>query len=172
MINREEVDEILYYGDPESQKKAPPVSSTVSSCSDCGVHANAEALRGLERPGPPEESAARLNLKQSLPEGTTDVDVTLASPQAEIDTGLSGTGSHSAGGPPTHRRFKDASDLGVHETMRIPPVRSSKINKRPGAKKESTRKAALSDKIQAHAQDVLNFVAGDSGACATSLSRH
>ena len=176
MINREEVDEILYYGDPELQKKPPPprstVSSSVSSWPDSGVEANAEGLRALERQGPPEESAAGINLKQSIPKGTTDVDETLASPQAKINTELSGTGSHSAGGPPNHGPFKDASDFGVHETTRISQVRSSKIKKRPGAKKEATRKAALSDKIKTHAQDVLNVLAGDSGAGATSLSHH
>ena len=176
MINREEVDEILYYGDPELQKKPPPprstVSSSVSSWPDSGVEANAEGLRALERQGPPEESAAGINLKQSIPKGTTDVDETLASPQSEINTELSGTGSHSPGGPPNHDRFKGASDFGVHETTRISQARSSKIKKRPGAKKEATRKAALSDKIKTHAQDVLNVLAGDSGAGVTSLSHH
>ena len=171
MINREEVDEILYYGDPELQKKPPPPRSAVSSWLDSEVEANAEGLRALERQGPPEESAAGLNLKQSLPKGTTDVDETLASPQAEINTELCVTGS-SAGGPPNHGPFKDASDFGVHETTGISQARSSKIKKRPGAKKETTRKAALSNKIQTHAQEVLKFLAGDSGACATSLSHH
>ena len=176
MIDREEVDEILYYGDPELQKKTPPprstVSSSVSSWPDSGVEDNAEGLRVPERQGSPEESAAGIDLKQSLPKVISDVAMTLASPQADFNTELSEIGSHSAGGPPTHGRFKDTSDLGVHETIRISQAQSSKIIKRPGVKKEAIRKAALADKIQNHAQDVLNLLAGDSGACAPSPSHH
>ena len=208
MINREEVDKTLYYGDPELQKKPPPprrtVSSSVSSCSDSEVEGNAERLGAFESRGLQKESAAGLNLKQSLPKDTTDVDMTLASPPAEISTGLSRSGSHSARKPPSHGHFQDISDLGVHETessdlgvhekdasdlgvhekdasdlgvhetttTRVSQAQSYKINKRRGAKKEATRKTTLSDRIQTHAQEVLNFLAGDSGACATSLSHH
>lgn len=201
MINREEVNKVLYSGDPEPQKEDPPhrpiVSSSVSTWPDSLVRDNAEGLRVIEHPGSPEESTAGLNVKQSIPRVTSDVDMSLTSPQAETNTELSGTGTHSAGGPPTHGRFSDMSDLGVHENISISHVRSPthgrftdisdlgvhetiptshvrsfKINKWPGAKKEATRKAALSDKVQNHAQDVLNLLAGDSRARATSLSRH
>ena len=168
MINREEVDKILYYGDPEPQKGPPPprrtVSLSLSSWPDSGVEDNAEGLRVPERQGLPEESAAGLNLEQSLPKVASDVDMTLTSPQAEINTESSGTGNHSALGPPTYDQLKDMSDLGVHETTRVPQARSSKIIKRPRAKKEAARKADLSHKIQIHAQDVLKFLAGDSEA--------
>ena len=184
MINREEVNEILYYGDPELQKKPLParntVSSSVSSWSDSGVEGNAEGLRGPERQGLQEDSAIGPDLNQHLAKNTTNVDVTLASPSAEISTGLSGSKSHSAREAPTHGQFrqdasdlgvheKDASDLGVHEITRTSQAQSYKIHKRSGAKKETTRKATLSDKIQSRAQDVLKFLAGDSGACAASL---
>ena len=176
MINREEVDEILYYGDPELQKKPPPprrtVSSSVSSWPDSRVGDDAEGLRGLERKGLQEESAVGPNFNQSLPKNTTNVDVALASLPAEFTSELSGTGSYSGCGPSTRSRIRDASDLGVHETIRTSQTRSSKINKRPGTKKEATRKAALADKIETRAQDVLNFLAGDSGGCAPSLSHH
>ena len=199
MINREEVDEILYYGDPELQKKPPPprrtVTSSVSSWPDSEVEHNAEVLRGLERQDPPEEGAA--GPKQSLSKSTTNVDVALASPPADFNTWLSEIeshlagkpsahgqvrdasdlgvhepGSHLAGEPSAHGQVRDASDLGVHETVRISEARSSKIHKPPEAKKEATRKAALFKKIQTHAQDILNLLAEESGACATSLSHH
>ena len=186
MISREEVDEILYYGDPELQKKPPSarstVSSSVSSWSDSGVEGSAEGLRGLERQGLQEENAVGPNLNQSLTKNNTNVDVTLASPSAEISTGLFRSKSHSAREAPTHGQFQDASDLGVHEIdaldlgvyeiTRTSQAQSYKIHKRSGAKKETTRKATLSDKIQSRAQDVLNFLTNDSDACATSLSHH
>ena len=176
MVDREEVDKILYYGDPELQQKTPPprrtVSSSASSWSDSTMENDAEGLRLLERHGLQDESAVGLHVEQSLPSNTTNVDMALASLPAEITKELSGTGGHSAGGPSTHGQTRDASDLGVHETIRSSQAHSYKIKKRPGTKKEATRKATLSDKIQNHAQDILDFLTGDSGACANSLSRH
>ena len=174
MVNREEVDKVLYYGDPELQQKTPPprrtVSSSASSWSDSGMDYTAEDLRLIERHGLHKECAVGLHAEQSLPTNTTNVDMAPASLPAEITKELSGTGGHSAGGPPNHGRIIDASDLGVHETTRASQAQSYKIKKRPGTKKEATRKATLSDKIQNHAQDILDLLSGDSGACANSLS--
>ena len=165
IINREEVDDVTYYGDPEQNKSHPPRNKTISSSSESSVEMNDQGSRE-QRHERPKENAAGLTPKQSPPRSITySVQAHVNSPSGK-STNLERDRSHSTRKPSFWAQNKDASDFGVHETMRFPPAQSSRIKKRPTAKKEAAVKAALSNKIQTRAQDILNFLTQESSGCA------
>ena len=165
MINREEVDDVMYYGDPEQKKSHPPRNRTISSSSESSVENIDQGSRELVRHEKPEENAAGLTPKQSSPSSTTDSVQAHASFPSENSMSPERNRSHSTAKPSIQAQKKDASDLRVHETMRFPPAQSARIKKRPTAKKEAAGKAALSNKIQSRAQDFLDSLTQDSSDC-------
>ena len=181
MIDKEEVDDTLYYGDFDQDRRRPPPSRSVSLTPDFSAEEDPEAVRESERhcervQTESQKIVAELNSKQASPEKHTKVNNAHASLSARTTTGLSGTQSHSPAGPANQRTRsglgRKTSALEVKKTKGASWAQASGIKKRPAIMKEATRKAARSSRIQTRAQGVLSFLALDSRGCAISVPKH
>ncbi len=182
MVNKEEVDQILYHGEYDQNKSQTPPLTTVFLTPDISTVKNAQSLQASKRQYKAnlqrerKESDAVFSPKQTLPSNTKETNNPQARLPAVSRTDLSGTQDHSVAGAPTQpaRRgcSRKASDARIDNTKRKLRIQDSGIKKRPPARKEGSTKAIRSSRIRTRAQGVTKLLALNSCGRATSISPH
>ena len=140
IIDKEEVDQVVYYGDYSQKRRSSPPARTVSSSPEISAEKKAKALLDFERhckrgrKRKRDSSPVWLDLNQGRSRNTTEDDNDPASASIERITALSDIQSHLAAAPPTQRtgrcRSETISTLELDLAKRASRLHASYTKKR------------------------------------------
>ena len=179
MIDKEDVDETMYHGQYDKNRRQSSPHRTMSLTPDWGAEESDIASPKFERDLQKEQKEIHTGFgtEQTSPSNRTETTNAHATYPAGPSTDLSGTQSYPAVGAPIiqgtrHGRNRKSTAPSVGTIRRAPRAQTSGIKKRPAARKTAAMKAATSGSIRTRAQGVLKFLALDSNGHAISLPGH